>query len=58
MYQLWINIWTGRDWAVEKYHTMPYDSLKEAEQVVAYITHHDNELGERLTIRERRSNND
>ena len=51
MYQLWLNIWTGRAWTVEKYHTMPYASLKEAEQVVAYITHHDNELGERLTIR-------
>ena len=50
-YQLWVNVWTGRAWTVEKYNR-PYDTLKDAQTAVADIEAFDNELAEKLTIRE------
>ncbi len=51
MYQLWLDVWTGRAWTVEKYN-LPYDTLRDAEKAVEYIESRDNELSERLTIKE------
>lgn len=51
MYQLWLDVWTGRAWTVEKYN-LPYDTLRGAQTALADIAARDNELSEKLTIRE------
>ena len=51
MYQLWVDVWTGRSWTVEKYN-LPYDTFRDAQKALEYIGSRDNELSERLTIRE------
>ena len=50
MYVITIEIWDGKRWT-EKVYRKGYNTIQEAANAFAYIAHHNNELGSKLSIR-------
>ena len=50
-YQLFEDVWNGHRWT-EKPYSKSHSTITEAADAFRYLSHHNGELGKRLSIRE------